>query len=254
MDCRSPALGLALVFPVRATYMTPATASFSNRDDVRRTAFLVTAVVVLMTLVSPLSAQFIGMPVWNSPQGGDVFTVSGDYSRPDSRYGDGSASGARASRGYGLVTVTLGFSGWRPEAPGQRFRSYGGGAALRLTGGSALPIAVNLQAGVAHADSFTTRSSQTTVTGALGVSAPLSKGRLSIEPYVTPGIRYRDVNGARIGYAVGTNVHVGLIGLHIAYDTERLRGGGSVGVFGIGADLVFRRPQRSPAVNSSRRL
>ncbi len=79
----------------------------------------------------------------------------------------------------------------------------------------------------------------------MGVSLPLSKGWLGIEPYVSPGIRYRDVSGARVGYAVGTNVHFGLIGLHIAYDTERLKGGGSVSVFGIGADLVFRRPQRS---------
>lgn len=80
-------------------------------------------------------------------------------------------------------------------------------------------------------------TAETVVAGAVGVSVPLSKGGLRIEPYVSPGIRYRDLSGGSTGYAVGTNLDFGVIGLHIAYDTERLKGGGTDSVFGFGVHL-----------------
>src|SRR5438876_1023962 len=65
---------------------------------------------------------------------------------------------------------------------------------------------------------------------------------VSVEPYFSPGIRYRSVSGGgnstEFGYAIGANVGFGLFGVHLAYDNEQLKGGGNVAVFGVGAHVA----------------
>ncbi len=61
-------------------------------------------------LVSPATAQWFGMPVWNSPKGGTGITISGDFAKPDSSYGKGTAFGARGSLGLGNLQLTLGLA------------------------------------------------------------------------------------------------------------------------------------------------
>ncbi len=50
-------------------------------------------------LATPAAAQWLGMPVWNSPKGGTGVTISGDYGKPNATYGAGNAFGGRASVG-----------------------------------------------------------------------------------------------------------------------------------------------------------
>ena len=66
-------------------------------------------------LATPAAAQWLGMPVWNSPKGGTGITISGDLAKPDSSYGKGTAFGARGSLGLGNLNLTLGLSSWKPE-------------------------------------------------------------------------------------------------------------------------------------------
>jgi hypothetical protein len=40
----------------------------------------------------------------------------------------------------------------------------------------------------------------------------------------------------------GANLSFGLVGVHLAYDNERLKGGGNRGVFGVGAHLDLHLP------------
>lgn len=197
----------------------------------------------------PAAAQWSGMPVWNNPKGGTGITISGDYGRPDSLYGKGTAWGGRASLGLGTLTLTAGVVSWKPGyGATQSFTSFGGNAAMRLIGGSLLPIAVNLQVGAARTDSANAVPAETAVTGAVGISVPLPAPYLTIEPYFSPGVRYRHVGGTisssstEFGYAVGANLGFGMVGVHLAYDNEKLKGGGSVGVFGIGAHLGIKLP------------
>src|SRR5437773_2603498 len=85
----------------------------------------------------------------------------------------------------------------------------------------------------------------TGVTGAVGFSVPLPTPGISIEPYFSPGIRYHGSGGAnttQFGYVFGANLSFGLVGLHLAYDNERLKGGGNRGVFGVGAHLDLHLP------------
>ncbi len=82
--------------------------------------------------------------------------------------------------------------------------------------------------------------------GAVGFSIPLPTPGLSIEPFFSPGIRSTSSGGqstARFGYAIGANIGLGTLGLHLAYDNEkRPNSQPSRGVFGIGAHLDIHLP------------
>jgi hypothetical protein len=135
---------------------------------------------------------------------------------------------------------------WKPEGAAESFTSIGGNADFRLIGGSLLPVAVNLQVGAARTDSANATPAQTMVTGAVGISVPLPTPGISIEPYFSPGIRYHTTSGlghnTKFGYAIGANLSFGLLGAHLAYDNEKLPGGGSRGVFGVGLHVGIHLP------------
>ena len=203
---------------------------------------------LVTALATPAAAQWLGEPVWNSPTGGG-FVVSADYARPNENYGHGTAWGARLSFGVRTTTFTFGAASWTPEG-GFSLTSFGGNAAFRLSGGKLLPtpspgLWTNLQLGVAGTEATGALESPlvTTVTGAVGIGVQLPAPSFSVEPYVSPGIRYRSsVSGGgsstEFGYAIGANVGFGSFGVHLAYDNEQVKGGGTVGVFGVGAHLA----------------
>ena len=204
-------------------------------------------------VAAPAAAQWLGEPVWNSPKGGTGLTISGDYAKPNATYAYSSATyrkgntwGGRVALGLGTITLTAGVASWRPEGATQSFTSIGGNAAFRLIGGSLLPVAVNLQVGAARTDSANATPAQTSVTGAVGISVPLPTPGISIEPYFSPGIRYHTSSGlgnsTKFGYAIGANLSFGLLGAHFAYDNEKLQGGGSRGVFGVGLHVGIHLP------------
>jgi hypothetical protein len=207
----------------------------------------VLTVALSVFLATPAAAQWLGMPVWNSPKGGTGVTISGDYGKPNDAYGAGYAFGGRASLGVGTLTLTAGVSSYEAEAIDTlRVTSFGGNAAFRLIGGSLLPFSLNLQAGAVRTNAVEGQK-QTHVIGAVGVSVPLPTPGISIEPYFSPGIRHRNLgpsNGSstQFGYVFGANFTFGLFGAHLAYDNERQEGGGNVGVFGVGAHLDFHLP------------
>lgn len=207
----------------------------------------IVAVAGLIAAPAGARAQWAGMPVWNNPKGGSGITVNGDYGRPssDSLSRAGDAWGGRVSLGLGTLSLTAGFATWKPGlgANPQSVTSVGGTAAMQLIGGSLLPVAVNLQVGAAHTDSASATPAQTAVTGAVGLSIPLPMPYITLEPYVSPGIRYRHIGGTtstnstEFGYAVGANIGYGQFGVHIAYDNEKVKQGGTRSVFGVGASF-----------------
>ena len=208
----------------------------------KRTVFSLALAAVVAT---PAAAQWQGEPVWNSPKGGTGVTISGDYAHPNSDYGKGNTWGGRASLGIGTITLTAGVASWKPDLATQSFTSIGGSAAFRLIGGSLLPFSVNLQVGAARTDSANSTPAQNAVTGAVGFSVPLPTPGISIEPYFSPGVRYHSsggTNSTEFGYVFGANLSFGLVGVHLAYDNERLKIGGSRRVFGVGAHVDFHLP------------
>ena len=203
-------------------------------------------IALMIGLAAPAAAQWPGEPVWSNPKGGTGLTISGDYAHPDSAYGKGNTWGGRVSLGLGTMIFTAGVSTWKPEAATQSFTSVGGTAAFRLIGGSLIPVAVDLELGAAHTDSANTTPATTRLTGGAGVSVPLPTPFFTIEPYFAPGLRYTNVSGlgnsTEFGYAVGANASFGAWGVHLAYDSEKVKGGGSHGVFGVGAHFGIHLP------------
>ena len=205
----------------------------------------VLTLTLVVGLAAPVEAQWLGEPVWNSPAGGGL-AISGDYARPNSDYGGGNTLGLRASRAVGSETVlTAGLASWEPGVAHENLASIGLSAAFRLPGVRALPMAMNLQVGAAYTEvgNFVLFfGSATTVTGALGLSLPLAARGWMVEPYFSPGLRYRSASGGgnskQFGYAIGANVGFGSLGVHLAYDTEKVKGGGDVAVFGVGAHVA----------------
>jgi len=203
-------------------------------------------------VAAPAGAQWTGMPVWNDPKGGTGITISGEYGRPDSAYGKGNAWGGRAALGVGTVTLTAGVATYKPEGSSDATTTVGGQAAFRVIGGSLLPFAVNLQAGAGTSTKITSSGypKRTSVTGAVGMSVLLPTPGVSIEPYFSPGVRYVRLEDAitgvsasqtKFGYALGANLTFGMLGVHLAYDYQKLDVG-STGVFGVGAHLDIRAP------------
>ena len=212
----------------------------------KRTWILVAAAVLAVGSAAPASAQFIGMPVWNSPSGGTGLTISGDYGKPnDNNFGGGSAFGGRATLGIGMLSVTAGVASFSPSPAGaSKITSLGGDVAFQVIGGPLVPVKVNIQGGAAHTSAD---SGITVVTGALGIGVTLPMPGISIEPYISPGIRYTKVNTlfgsskANFGFAIGANVGFGMLGVHIAYDHSKLLGQ-NISTFGVGAHLALKVP------------
>ena len=216
---------------------------------------VVLSIGTMMALATPAASQWLGTPAWNSPKGGTGVTFYGDYGAPGDSSGGGNTFGGRAALGIGTITLTAGVASWKPDALNDRVTSYGATAAFRLIGGSLIPVSVGLQLGAAHSAEVTSGTStfpgQTTVLGAVGVSVPLPTPGISIEPYISPGIRYHKISNAptgtkdhetNVGWVIGGNFSFGMVGIHVAYDSEKRDSGITQKVLGVGADVGLRLP------------
>jgi len=196
--------------------------------------------------VSPLAAQALGMPNWSNPKGGSGITISGDVGLPNADLGKGTAYGARGSFGFGTITLTAGIASWKPSGASESYSSLGGQGAFRVIGGSLMPVALSLQldvarVGAANGDSALTRAG---LGGAVSVNVPTPG--LSIEPYLAVSNRWYSASGSstesNLGWTFGANVGFGMMGLHIAYDSEKLASGSTGGIWGIGAHFSLKAP------------
>lgn len=195
--------------------------------------------------VSPLAGQALGMPNWSNPKGGTGIMISGDFAKPDDALGKGTAYGARGSFGFGAITLTAGIGSWKPSGLDESFSSLGGQGAFRVIGGSLMPLALSLQLdawriGEANGEPATTRLG---LGGALSVNVPTPG--LSIEPYLAVNNRWYTASGvdteSNIGWTLGANVGFGMMGLHLAYDSENLDGDNG-GIFGLGVHFALKAP------------
>jgi hypothetical protein len=196
-------------------------------------------------VATPAVAQNMGMPLWNSPKGGTGLTVSGDFGKPSDGWGSGSAFGARATLGLANLSITGGFSTWKPEGATDGFTSFGGNAAFRVIGGSLLPVALNIQAGAARVSEVGFVPAMTRLTAGVGVSTTLPTPGMGVEPYLSLTNRWYTASGydatSNFGWTLGANLNFGMFGVHVAYDNES-GDGSSGGVLGIGAHFSLKAP------------
>ena len=201
--------------------------------------------VLVVSAATPATAQLAGLPVWNSPKGGTGITISGDYGRPNADLGKGNAFGARGTVGVGSLSLTAGFASWNPSGLPPTAKSVGGDAAFRVIGGSLLPINVNLLVGGARTTASGVAGVTTLVAGA-GVSVDLPTPGVSVEPYLSLANRWHKPSGGKtdsnIGWTIGANLGFGMMGAHIAYDSESQGNGVTGGIIGLGLHLSLKVP------------
>lgn len=200
---------------------------------------------------TPAFAQWLGMPVWNSPKGGTGITISGDYGKPNADWGKGNAFGGRATLGLGSLSATLGFASWNPSGTAPTLKSIGGDAAFRVIGGSLLPININLLVGGGRSTGSGVPATTNIIAGG-GASLTLPTPGVSLEPYVSLTERWHHLGSTAVtpsstnsdfGWTIGANLGFGgVMGAHIAYDSESLSGGGTGGILGVGLQLSLKVP------------
>jgi len=194
---------------------------------------------------TPALAQWAGMPVWNNPKGGTGVTIDGDLGLPNSSGLKGTAFGARATLGIANISLTAGLSSWKPSGYTSSITSVGGTAQFKVIGGSLIPVAVNIQLGAGTASAVGTQPKATMLVAGAGVSVNVPTPGLSIEPYLSVGNRWNKPSGgstvSNVGWVVGANIGFGMLGLHFAYDSQKI---GSVtrGIIGIGAHVALKAP------------
>jgi hypothetical protein len=202
---------------------------------------------ILGGLLGPVgaAAQLPGMPVWNSPRAGTGLLVAADVGLPDSVGGKGSTVAGRVAFGFDALTLSASVGSRAPNG-GPNTTEAGGTAAYRLIGGSLVPVALNIQGGIAGV-----RGAGQTVrryTGAVGLSVDVPLPGITFEPWIAPGWRMNYFGGTatqgsmtntNFGFAAGVTIGVGLVGIHAAIDHEN-EPGGSTTTLGLGLQLDIR--------------
>jgi hypothetical protein len=207
---------------------------------------IMTVVALAAFATAPAAAQWAGMPVWNNPKGGTGVTINGDLAIPGADYGKGTAFGARGTVGLANIALTAGVASWKPKGAADSYTSVGGNAAFKVIGGSLIPVALNLQLGAARWGAANGDSATTRLTAGGGVAVSVPTPGLSIEPYLSLTNRWYKESGVSgtvsgFGWTLGTNVNFGMLGFHLAYDSES-RSGATAGIFALGAHVALKAP------------
>ncbi len=210
-------------------------------------------IAVLVTMMAgaatPAVAQWAGMPAWNNPKGGTGVTIDGDLGFPNTDAGKGTAFGARATLGLANISLTAGVASWKPKGASESTTSVGAVAGFRAIGGSLIPVSLNIQLGASTASSISGTipvPKFTNILAGAGLSVNVPTPGLSIEPYLSISNRWHKPSGgsteSNIGWVIGANVGLGMLGLHVAYDSEKLDSGATAGVIGIGVHVALKAP------------
>lgn len=211
---------------------------------------IMTVLALAAFAATPVAAQWAGMPVWNNPKGGTGVTINGDVGVPNQDAGKGTAFGARGTLGLVNLSITAGVASWGPDSLNERSASFGANAAFRVIGGSLLPIALNLLVGAGTAGEITSGPSTlpktTNIIAGVGLGVNVPTPGVSIDPYLSITNRWHKPTGgstdSNIGWTLGANLGFGMLGLHVAYDSESFGGGVTKGIFGLGAHVALKAP------------
>jgi hypothetical protein len=211
---------------------------------------MMTVLALVVFAATPVVAQWAGMPVWNNPKGGTGITINGDLGVPNSDAGKGTAFGARGTLGLANLSVTAGLATWKPDGFNESTTSFGAVAGFRVIGGSLLPISLNLQLGAGTDGEITagtsTRPKLTNIIAGAGIGVNVPTPGVSIDPYLSITNRWHKPSGlsteSNIGWTLGANLGFGMLGLHVAYDSESYGGGVTSGIFGVGAHVALKAP------------
>ena len=214
---------------------------------------IVIAVLLSCGLVAHAGAQVIGLPVVNNgaPTG---IALAADIGFSNDDAGKGTAIGASAAAGLGLIGATVGVSRFSPDADGANpITSIGASASLRLFGGPLIPFRVMLQGGLGtwEYDAVSIEGESvgtfrvTRYPVSLGIAATIPNPVLAIKPWIAPRLEIRRVTfdgegdtASDFGISGGVELSM-LSGLSLCASYDRIfRSGSKPGIFNVGVGFA----------------
>ncbi len=211
---------------------------------------VVAAAVALAVFVGVGSAraQLPGIPVYNTPVSSG-FTIAADIGFPNEASGLGTSYAITGAFGTGLFGFTGSIGGTKVEAINKTQVTVGGTANWKIFGGPLIPLAVNLQAGVAYWEgALDSKNLHVPV----GVSAMLTipTPGMAIKPWIAPRVDYSQtkVGGVTIADQTEFAISLGLdlaflngLGVRAAYDWMRVEGT-TLSTIGVGLNYALKTP------------
>lgn len=207
-------------------------------------SWLAAPLVLVLALATPAAAQLSGLPTRNAgiPNG---LAVGAEVGMPDADYGDGTAYGARAALGFGMLGVSALISTYDPDGPTDSYTTVGGALNLKVIGGPLIPLAVTLQGGLESGSPGGESSLHAPI--GLGISLTIPNPGVAITPWLAPRVdltRFGD-NDVETNFGLSGGVDLSIIwGLTVTASYDRVWGDGGVhpSVFGVGAGWNFHIP------------
>lgn len=210
---------------------------------------VVAAAVALVVFVGAetAGAQLPGIPVYNTPVASG-FTIGADLAFPSDATGLGTSYAITGAFGTGLFGFTGSIGGTKVEALNKTQVTVGGTANWKVFGGPLIPLAVNLQAGVAYWEgAFDSKNLHVPV----GVSAVLTipTPGMAIKPWIAPRV---DFSQAKVGSTTSDQTEfafsIGLdlaflngLGVRAAYDWMRVDDS-TLSTIGVGLNYSLKTP------------
>lgn len=198
--------------------------------------------------VGTAGAQLPGIPVYNSPVSSG-FTIAADVGFPNDATGLGTSYAITGAFGTGLFGFTGSIGGTKIEAINTTRVTVGGTANWKIFGGPLVPLAINLQAGVAYWEGALDSKN---LRVPIGVSAMLTipNPGMAIKPWIAPRVDYSRarVGGVTISDHTEFAISLGLdlaflngLGVRAAYDWMRVDGT-TLSTIGVGLNYALRTP------------
>jgi hypothetical protein len=192
-----------------------------------------------------LRAQLPGIPVYNTPVASG-FTVGGDVAFPSNSTGLGTSYAITGAFGTGLFGFTGSIGGTKVEAISKTQVTVGGTANWKMFGGPLIPLAVNLQAGVAYWEGA---SDSKNLRVPVGVSAMLTipTPGMAIKPWIAPRVDFLQVklggttsDRTEFAFSIGLDVaFLSGLGARAAYDWMRVDDS-TLSTIGVGLNYSFK--------------
>jgi len=210
---------------------------------------IVVAAVALAVFVGAGSAraQLPGIPVYNTPVSSG-FTIAADIGFPNDATGLGTSYAITGAFGTGLFGFTGSIGGTKVEAINKTQVTVGGTANWKIFGGPLIPLAVNLQAGVAYWEgALDSKNLHVPV----GVSAMLTipTPGMAIKPWIAPRVDFSQVKVGGVTsdqteFAISLGLDLAFLsglGVRAAYDWVRVEGT-TLSTVGVGLNYALKTP------------
>lgn len=213
----------------------------------RSITYLVGLALLTAGTASNSAAQLPGIPVYNTPVASG-FTILADMGFPNDNTGLGTSYAITGAFGAGPFGFTASLGGTKIKALDKTNVTIGGTANWKVFGGPLIPLAVNLQGGIAYWQGAADTDHLRIPVG-VGAVLTIPTPGLAIKPWVAPRLDYsqakvagQTVDATEFAFSVGLDLaFLSGLGARAAYDWMKVDGS-TRSTFGVGINYALKTP------------